>query len=90
LQIAACRLQIRRPEEAEPSSAVFQSATRNPQFQRLEVRNFVAVQLVKALGLSAQPDGPDPEWTPDPDWTAPEWAELRAKVRAKVTAELQR
>jgi hypothetical protein len=49
-------------------------------FNRLEVRNFAAARLAKVLGVDADLDK---------DWTAAQWAELRARVRAKVKNELR-
>jgi hypothetical protein len=49
--------------------------------RRLEVGNFAALRLANLLKIDAEPTE---------DWTAAQWAELRAKVRAKVNEELQR
>ena len=51
------------------------------EYKRLEVRNFAAMQLAELLKIDADPE---------PDWTPAQWAELRAKVQAKVKEELRR
>jgi hypothetical protein len=41
-------------------------------FRKIEVRNFAAWELARALGLKA---------TPEPDWSAEQWAAFRDRVR---------
>jgi hypothetical protein len=53
----------------------------NFEFERLEVRNFVATQLADILSISAEPKS---------DWTPAQWADLRVQIRTAVAKELQR
>ena len=46
-------------------------------FDRLEVRNFAAMQMAAILGTPVDPT---------PEWKAKEWTEVRNRVRAAVVA----
>jgi hypothetical protein len=50
-------------------------------FDRLEVRNFAALQLAEIFKFDDEPDR---------DWSAAQWTELRERVRAAVAKELGR
>lgn len=53
----------------------------DPRFLRLEVRNFVALELAELFPINTEGTRA---------WTAEKWAELRAKVQVRVKQELNR